>query len=194
MVRRIPVEDRRPRLSPSCDGRTGEAPILHGTARGFMLMEVVVSLALFGIFVFIIAQLTAQMFGYERRLPVNFMAHPQVGAVLSRIRRDVFDSTNYPDTFETYTQTPKTLILEVVLPTGFQETVVWDFRTKGEIRRKAFSVGNMTSEWVARGVPDFSIKDFEIEEHPDSVRVQAIDSKGRLSVDQIYQPRRHGQT
>jgi len=157
-------------------------------------MEVVVSLALFGIFIFIIAQLTAQMFGYERRLPVNFMAHPQVGAVLSRIRRDVFDSTNYPDTFETYTQTPKTLLLEVVLPTGFQETVVWDFTTKGEVHRKAFSVGNMTSEWVARGVPEFSIKDFEIEEHPDSVRVQAIDSKGRLSVDQIYQPRRHGQT
>lgn len=168
--------------------------VTRSRERGFTLMEVVVSLALFGIFIFIIAQLTAQMFGYERRLPVNFMAHPQVGALLSRLRRDVFDSVNYPDSFNTYTQNPQTLILEVVLPTGFQETIVWDFSTKGEVHRKGFSVGNMTTDWIARGTPQFKIKDFEIENHPDSVRIQAVDKGGRLSVDQIYQPRRHGQS
>ena len=162
--------------------------------RGFTLMEVVVSLALFGVFIIILTLLTREMTGYERRLPVNFMAHPQVNATLSRLRRDVLDSTNYPDTFESYTQSPKTLILVAVQPTGYTETIVWDFSTPAEVHRRAYNVGNLATEWVARGVPAFSIKDFEISDHPDSVRIQAFDSKGRLAVDQIFQPRRHGQS
>ena len=161
--------------------------------RGFTLIEVVVSLALFGVFILIITQLTREMNGYERRLPVNFLAHPQVGAALSRLRRDVLDSTNYPDTYDTYSQGPKTLIVVAVQPSGYTENVVWDFSVPNEVRRRAYSVGNMTSEWVAHGVPSFVIKDFEISDHPDSVRIQAYDTKGRLAVDQIYQPRRHGQ-
>ena len=161
--------------------------------RGFTLMEVVVSLALFGAFLLIITLMTSEMNGYEKRLPVNFFAHPQVGATLSRLRRDVLDSTNYPESYDTYTQSPKTLILVAVQPSGFTENVVWDFSVAGEVRRRAFSVGNMTSEWIAHGVPSFIVKDFEISDHPDSVRIQAFDAKGRLAVDQIYQPRRHGQ-
>ena len=161
--------------------------------RGFTLMEVVVCLALFGVFIIIITMLTREMTGYERRLPVNFMSHPQVNATLSRLRRDVLDSTFYPDDYQSYKQSPKTLILEAVQPTGYTQTIVWDFSMPAEVHRRAYSVGNVSSEWVARGVPAFSIKDFEISGHPDSVRVQAFDSKGRLAVDQIFQPRRHGQ-
>ena len=161
--------------------------------RGFTLMEVVVSLALFGIFLLITAELTRQMSGYEKRMPVNFMTHPQVAGVVSRLRRDVLDSTIYPDSYDTYEQGPTTLILEAVQPSGFTETIVWDFSVKDEVRRRAFSVGNMTSEWVARGVPKFKVADFEIPAHPDSVRIIATDPKGRLAIDQIFQPRRHGQ-
>jgi len=162
-------------------------------SRGFTLIEVVVCLALFGTFLLIITMLTREMNGYEKRLPVNFMAHPQVGAALSRLRRDVLDSTNYPDTYDAYSQGPKTLILVAVQPSGYTENIVWDFTVPNEVRRRAYSVGNMTSEWVAHGVPSFMVKDFEIEAHPDSVRIQAYDKTGGLAVDQIFQPRRHGQ-
>jgi prepilin-type N-terminal cleavage/methylation domain-containing protein len=161
--------------------------------RGFTLMEVVVSLALFGIFLLIITQMTREMAGYEKRLPVNFMSHPQVNAVLSRLRRDVFDATEpyYPESYETYSQSSKMLILYSLQPTGYAETVVWDFSKSGEVTRRSFSVGSMTSEWVARGVPQFTISDFPVPHHPDSVRIKATDQKGSLAVDQLFQPRPH---
>lgn len=159
---------------------------------GFTLLEVVVSLALFGVFLFIIAQMTKEMNGYEKRLPVNFMAHPQVATVLSRLRRDVLDSTNYEPSYDLYVNSTTTLILEAVQPSGFTEHIVWDFSTAGQVTRRAFSVGNVTAEWTARGLPQFRIVDFEIEQHPDSVRIQAVDQKGFLAIDQIFSPRRHG--
>ena len=159
--------------------------------RGFTLMEVVISLALFGVFLFIIGQLTSEMRYYEKRYPVNFMAHPQVNAVIARLRKDVYDSTEYPETYETYTMGKQTLILETLQESGFIEHVVWDFSTPGQVRRLAFNVGNQKSEWIARGLPNFKVVDYPIEGHPDSVRIQATDQNGRLAVDQIIQPRPH---
>lgn len=160
---------------------------------GFTLMEVLVSLALFGVFMYVAALLTAQMRGYELRLPVDFLSHPQAGAVVARIRKDVMDATNpyYPASYDTYTQSSKTLILYSLQDTGFAETIVWDFSTKGEVRRRAFSVGNKSVEWVARGVPQFTVTDYPIDDHPDSVRLQATDDKGKLAIDEILQPRSH---
>ena len=68
--------------------------------RGFTLMEVVVTMAIFGVFLMIVGALTLEMRGNEKRYPVNFMQHPQVIAVLSRLKRDVqdsFGSNPYPD-------------------------------------------------------------------------------------------------
>jgi len=162
--------------------------------RGFTLLEVIVSLALFGVFLLIITQLTREMNGYERRLPINFMAHPQVGAVLARMRRDVSDATApyYPDSYGTYTQSQKTLIVYSLQSTGNAVTIVWDFTKPGESHRLAYSVGSLTSDWVARGVPSsFIVSDFPIDGHPDSVRLQARDQKGILAIDQLFQPRPH---
>lgn len=160
---------------------------------GYTLMEIVIAMAIFGFFVIMIAQLTHEMNGYERKLPVDFLSHPQVVVVLSRLRKDVLDTTTpyYPASFETWSQSDKTLILYSLQPTGFAETVVWDFGTKGQVRRRSFSVGNLTSDWIARGVPEFRVTDFPIALHPDSVRIVAHDDYGHLSVDQILQPRPH---
>jgi hypothetical protein len=69
---------------------------------------------------------------------------------------------------------------------------VWDFRTPGVVNRKAFSVGNVVSDWVARGVPaNFSVGTFEIPNRPYAVRIRATDEKGKLAIDQIFQPRAH---
>lgn len=166
-------------------------------SRGYSLLEVVVAMAVFGVFLLIISVLTLDMRRNEKRMPVNFMRHPQIEGVISRLRRDVLDvhgANPYKPSHDGYTQGPKTLIIESVQPNGGVRTIVWDFRTPGEFRRREYNVGNFT-EWVARGVPE-NFQDLEIDailipNRPYGVRVTARDNKGRLAIDQILQPRAH---
>ena len=60
--------------------------------RGYTLIEIVVALAVFGIIVAIFSILMSEMRSHQKRLPVNFMKHPQIAAVLSRLRRAVQDA------------------------------------------------------------------------------------------------------
>jgi prepilin-type N-terminal cleavage/methylation domain-containing protein len=163
--------------------------------RGFTLLETLFTLAIFGVFIIILVTMSAEMRGYDQRYPVNYMKHPQVTAVMSRMRRDVVDAFGadpYPASYATYGQTSKTLIVYSVQSTGFTQTIVWDFRTPGVVNRKAYSVGNVVSDWVARGVPaDFTVGTFEIPDRPFAVRVRATDQGGKLAIDQIFQPRAH---
>jgi prepilin-type N-terminal cleavage/methylation domain-containing protein len=176
--------------------------------RGYTLLEVVFSIAIFGIFLFTLTALMTEMRGNEQRYPINYMKHPQVIALISRMRKDVLDAfgpSPYPAIFVEKTRTPeglmvekeyrqssKTLIVESVQTTGFVQIVVWDFSTPGEARRKAFNVGKLSTNWVALGVPaEFSVTTFEIENRPYSVRLKGIDKRGKLAIDQIFQPRAH---
>lgn len=174
------------------------SPLVRQRLAGYTLLEVVVSMAIFGIFLFVLAILTSEMRAYEKRLPVNFMRHPQISSVLARLRRDVLDAHGadpYPETFKDYTQGPQTLIIESVQPNGGVNTIVWDFSTPGEVRRRAYNVGVATT-WRARGVPeDFSrnlvVDAVDIPGRPWGVRITARDGKGRIAIDQILQPRAH---
>lgn len=167
-----------------------------GPQRGYSLLEVVVAMTIFGIFLAILFQLTAEMRGHEKRLPVNMHKHPQVIAVLARLRRDVLDAhgrTPYRNSHDGYVSSPKVLILESVNARGGVETIVWDFRTPREVRRRAYVVGN-ASDWVARGLPlDFSQLEIDaVKTDPDAAwatRIMATDAKGRLAIDTILQPR-----
>lgn len=161
--------------------------------RGFTLAEMLVSLTLFGMFVYMIALMTAEMRGYEKRFPVDLLSHPQVGAVTARLRKDVMDATQpyYPGSYQGYTQSEKTLILYSLQESGFAQTVVWDFSKPGEAHRLAYSAGALISDWVARGIPQFKVTDYPISDHPDSVRILATDSKGIRAIDQLLQPRPH---
>jgi prepilin-type N-terminal cleavage/methylation domain-containing protein len=157
---------------------------------GYTLLEIVMVLAIFGIFILVLVEVTADMMNYERRNPMNFMMHPQVSVVVARMQRDVEDATApyYKGSVDTYTQGPQTLILYVLSPGGAQD-VVWDFSQKGEVHRYSYNVGVKT-EWMARGLPDFQLTDFPIEGKPDSVRIKAYQG-GKLAIDQIFQPRPH---
>ena len=159
--------------------------------RGYTLLEIVVTLAVFGTFLFIIVLLTADMRANEKRYPINYMAHPEVSSVMARLRKDIFDTKYYPATFQAYQQTPKTLILYTLQQTGFAETVIWDFRTAGEAHRKSFNATQMTGDWVARGVPQFSIGSFTLNTGQDAVRISATDEQNRLAIDEIFVPRPH---
>ncbi|HEX9163330.1 MAG TPA: prepilin-type N-terminal cleavage/methylation domain-containing protein [Thermoanaerobaculia bacterium] len=166
-------------------------------SRGFTLLELVVTLAIFGTFLMILGVLSLEMRRQERRYPVNFMQHPQVIAVLSRMRRDVLDafgSNPYRDNAGNgkYTQSPKTLIIDTIVSNGVQ-TVVWDFNTPREVHRISYNVG-VATEWVARGLPpDFAanIDAVETPGHPFGVRFTAKDGNGKLAIDQYLQPRAH---
>ena len=164
--------------------------------RGHTLLEVIVSLTIFGTFLAIAFGLTAEMRRWEKRLPVNFMRHPQIIAVIARMRRDMLDvqissgQPLYVPKHDGYVNGSKTLIFQAGLETGSQ-IVVWDFSEPGVVRRVSYNVGVKT-EWVARGVPpEFSpvIGAVEFEGRPFGVRLMAKDTYGRMAIDQILQPR-----
>jgi prepilin-type N-terminal cleavage/methylation domain-containing protein len=159
---------------------------------GYTLLEIIVAMAIFGMFLAVLAQLTAEMRFQEKRLPVNMHRHPQVIAVLARMRRDVMDSLRYEKTHDGYVSSQNVLIVETIV-NGYEQTVVWDFRTPGEVRRRAYQVG-VAQEWVARGLPrTFSeLKIDAIKTSPGApwaARITAHDEKGRLAIDTILQPR-----
>lgn len=158
------------------------------------MVEIIVVLALFGAFLVIIMVLTMEMKRVEKKYPVNFMTHPSISAVISRLRKDVLDCHGEcymrPKVVDGYEQTSETLVVETLLETGYVQRVVWDFRKEGEVRRRIYGAGNMfSSEWVARGVPKFTILSFQTPGDLAAVRINATDERGQLAIDQIFQPR-----
>lgn len=169
--------------------------------RGYTLVEVAVMMTVFGAFLAIFFVLTNEMRQWEKRLPVNYMRHPQVAAVMMRMRRDVLDANvtgtgPYLPKFGTFKQGPKVLILDTILPNGTTQTVVWDFSEPAVVRRHAYTDQLKTETWTARGLPPTflsttEIKAVEFDDRPYGVRIDARDSNGKLAIDQILQPRSH---
>jgi hypothetical protein len=170
--------------------------------RGYTLMELSVLIAVFGVFLMIFFQLTAEMRGWEKRLPVSFLKHPQVASVVSRLRRDVLDAyipfehtSPYRNTLGTFEMGPQVLILDTLQTDGTKETAVWDFREKGVVHRHAYISDQKRDTWTARGLPPTFAVDFDAvrisTRNPYAVRILAVDEKGRLAIDQILQPRAH---
>ena len=162
--------------------------------QGYTLAEMIVSVAVFGIIVAIFAILTSEMRAHQQRQPINFMRHPQVSAVVSRMRRDVQDSKGgYLNSHDGYTLSSQVLIMEKIHETGGVRKIVWDFRESGVARRREYNVG-VATEWVARGLPvsaSFDIDSVEFSGRPYGVRIKVSDAEGRLAIDQILQPRAH---
>jgi len=166
--------------------------------RGYSLLEVTVAMTVFGVFLVIFFLLTADMRQWEKRLPVNYMRNPQIMAVIARIRRDVLDAHGnnpYRNSHDGYTMSGKTLILESLLPNGGVQIIVWDFATEGVVKRVSYNVG-FKSQWVTRDLPrEFSsnvdIDAVEMPGRPFGVRLTARDRNGKVSIDQILQPRAH---
>ena len=163
----------------------------QGRRNGYSLIEIVVTLALFGTFLFIIVTLTAEMRRNEKRWPIDFMAHPDVSAVVSRLRRDVYDSKYLPDAWQSYTQSDETPIVYTITPAGFGETIVWDFRTPGQVTRHAWTANQQQEDWVAHGTPVFTTTKYDAPNGQTGIHVMAVDDKGKLAIDQILIPRPH---
>ena len=159
--------------------------------RGYTIMELVMTLAIFGVVMAIVGILTLEMRKQEAKYPVNLMAHPDVSALIARMRKDVFDAKYLPAEFQGYTQTSKTLILYSVQQTGFAETIVYDFSIRGEVHRKIYNSQQLAGEWVAHAVPDFQRGDYDLGTGQTAVRLTARDDQQRLAIDEILVPRPH---
>ncbi|MBK5260069.1 MAG: prepilin-type N-terminal cleavage/methylation domain-containing protein [Thermoanaerobaculia bacterium] len=163
-------------------------------ARGFSLLEVVFTMTIFGVFLIMLVTMTSEMRRMEKKYKLNFSRHPQVIAMLSRLRKDVLDGVGknpYPYSHDVYTQSPTILIVYTLRNTGYAETVVWDFSKAGEARRISYGAGTLkTGEWIARGLPELEIATFEIPGRSYSVRIKSKGS-GKGEIDQILQPRPH---
>ena len=159
--------------------------------RGFTLIEMVVTLAIFGLFIATIGILTYEMYFVQKKWPINYMSHPEVGGVVARVRRDVLDSLYYPAEFEGYTQTKRTLIVYVVGQDGFAKTIVYDFRGGSDVKRLEYKSKQLESTWVAHAMPTFKVDGYTLDTGQDAVRLTATDPGGKLAIDQIFVPRAH---
>jgi prepilin-type N-terminal cleavage/methylation domain-containing protein len=165
-------------------------------SRGYSLLELVVTLAVFGVFIIVVVTLTAEMRQQEKFYPVNFIAHPEVNAVLARLRRDINDTTAYYGEFAKIpAAVPDVLWIDTITNAGTSEVVMWDFRTPGEVHRRTYnSASQQVAEWVARGVPLFTYSTFKGPHNSDGVRLQGFDTSGKkaqLVIDAKYIPRPH---
>jgi len=159
-------------------------------ARGFSLVELVFVLAIFGILLLIATSLQWEMMKFDKEMRIEWLKHPDAMAVIARVRKDILDSTGYPEQLGEYEQTTTTLILSTLNEDDEPETVVWDFSEPGTARRLTFYLTDPTGEWVANAVPNYEISSFEMPDGSIAVRLIAYNDEGRLVVDQILNPRR----
>jgi len=152
------------------------------------MVEVVVSMAIFTVFLLVLVGLQREFIRFDRENRVQMFSHPAPLAVLARLQRDILDSKSYPIAFQDWTQSPETLLLSVPSDTGFR-TVVWDFTDPAVARRIEFEAGSQHASWAARAVPQYEIGSWEMPDGRVAVRVRSYDETGRLSVDRVILPR-----
>ena len=156
--------------------------------RGYALVEVLASIAIFMVFLLVLVGLQREFIRFDREMRVQMFTHPAPLSVLARLQRDILDSSSYPTEYEEWTQTGETLLLEVPAKDE-SSTVIWDFTNPAIAKRLEFRDGTLLAEWEARAVPAYEIGSYEMPDGRTAVRVRSYDDHGRLSIDRIVTPR-----
>jgi prepilin-type N-terminal cleavage/methylation domain-containing protein len=157
---------------------------------GFSAIELVVTLAIIGVIVVMLASVARDNRKLEQDFKVELLAHPSVSAVVSRIRRDVIDAVDYGDPFSEYAQSDKILILRTAGAHG-SGAIVWDLREPNSVRRIEFHGEKIVAEWQARQTLRFEIDSWlrSGTSAPYYVRLLGYDTNDNLIVDQLFVPR-----
>lgn len=152
--------------------------------RGAGLLELVVAMAVFGIFLLILTSLAGEYRRLDRQIQFGWFIHPDDMAVATRMRRDVNDSIGYPESFGDQEQTPATLLLA---GTGAR-TVVWTF-DENEVRRDEWKGSAPVASWTARATRRFEIEAWSGADGSTGVRLIGKTAEGRVVVDRLFVPR-----
>lgn len=153
-------------------------------ARGAGLLELVVAMAVFGIFLLILTSLAGEYRRLDRQIRFGWFLHPDDMAVAARMRRDVLDSRGYPESFGAQEQTPRTLLLAG----KGASTVVWAFEE--ELARREEWKGNvLVSSWRARAARRFEVGAWDTPGGATGVHLVGRTAEGRVVVDRLFVPR-----
>ncbi|HVR43785.1 MAG TPA: type II secretion system protein [Thermoanaerobaculia bacterium] len=153
-------------------------------ASGITLIELVVAMAIFSVFLLILTALGSQYQRFDRQVQFRWFLHPDDMAVIARLRRDVADSRGYPVSFAGLTQTPSTLILSH----GSGRTVTWELGASTAMRTE-WTGQSKESTWVARATRAFEIDAWELPDGKTAVRLTGRSTDGGIVVDRIITPR-----
>jgi len=148
-----------------------------------------VAVAIFGVFLVVLVSLQGQFLRYDGEVRVALFTHPAPFSVLARLRRDILDSRGFPASQGTWTQSPRTLLLDELAEDGTPRVVVWDFNDQVIARRFELKEGLQVASWEARAVPIYSIDSWTSPDGRVGVLVTAKDIEGNVVVDQIVTPR-----
>jgi type II secretory pathway component PulJ len=158
--------------------------VVRVAGRGMTVVELVVAMAVFSMFLVILALIAADFANLERGVRFRWFLHPDDAAVIARLRRDVLDSTGYPVAHAGEAQSPKHLILSM----GGGRTVTWTF-TEGRAVRGEWTGSAKQGEWSANATRDFSIGSWSAPNEEIAVRISGRSRDGSLVVDQVFVPR-----
>jgi len=157
----------------------------RSAAAGFTLLEALVTLAIAGVLIFMVVMLQSEMFRFDRDFRLNLMTHPELQAVLVRVRRDVLDA-------DSYEHSPTSLILAGRDQQKRPIRIVYDFSEDSRARRLVFNASDeQLSLWMARGVPKLRVTTYPLPDGEVAVRLRGFDRNGDLTVDQVVEPRGH---
>ncbi|HSN69223.1 MAG TPA: type II secretion system protein [Thermoanaerobaculia bacterium] len=155
----------------------------HGR-RGAGLLELVVAMAVFGVFLLILTSLAAEYRRLDRGIRFGWFIHPDDMAVATRMRRDVNDSVGYPESFGDLEQTPTTLLLSG----QGARTIVWTF-SDDAVRRDEWKGNVLVASWTARATRRFEIGAWSGADGSTGVHLVGKTAEGRVIVDRLFVPR-----
>ncbi len=158
--------------------------MVNGGGRGSSLIELVVAIAVFGVFLLILTGLAGEYRRLDRQLRFGWFAHPDDMAVATRVRRDVLDSRGYPESFGSDRQTATTLLLR----RSAARTIVWRFGGES-VRREEWNGAVLVDTWAANATRRFEIGSWEAPDGAIGVRLVGKSNEGRTIVDRLYAPR-----
>lgn len=151
--------------------------------RGASLLELVVAMAVFGLFLLIVAALSGEFRRADQTIRFAWFRHPETVTIATRVRRDILGASGYPAEFQGMEQEPTRLILDA----GQARTIVWTF---GEtVQRDAWKGSSLASTWKARAAPAFTVDAWETPNGETGVRLIGRDADGGLIVEQLVIPR-----
>jgi len=155
--------------------------------RGFTIVELLVALAIFGILLLVSIEVERELVVYTKSNVIDFYSHPELDAIVVRLRADVLDSAGYPSSFRDWEQSTRVLLLAV--GSSPARTIVWEFSSSGTASRQEFRGDEAVSSWTARGVPSFQVSSAEMPDGSVGVRIVATTDRGERIVDRVFAPR-----